>query len=70
MVIHNKHKRKEKAMNVSLDHEYILRKQAWEDYQDDLSELENELILEQLNKCHNRKGYLLADYMNEQNDYY
>ena len=57
-------------MNVSLDHEYILRKQAWEDYQDDLTELENELILEQLNKCYNRKGYLMADYINEQNNYY
>ena len=52
-------------MNIFTDNEYILRKQAWEDYQEELTEQENEAITQQLNKTYNRKGYLLADYKNE-----
>lgn len=44
--------------------EYVLRKQVWEEYQDDLVEIENDIILNTLNKAYNRKGYLLADYQN------
>lgn len=57
-------------MNIFVDNEYILRKQAWEDYQEELVEQENEAIIQQLNKMYNRKGYLLADYKNELNQCY
>ena len=52
-------------MNIFVDNEQILRKQDWEDYQEELTEQENEAITQQLNKTYNRKGYLLADYKNE-----
>ena len=51
-------------MSIFRDNEYIIRKQAWEDYQEYMAEVEDETILNQLNKMYNRKGYLLADYMN------
>ena len=58
-------------MSLFRDNEYIFRKQAWEDYQDYIAEVENETVLNQLNKLHNKKGYLLADYSNEyQEEYY
>lgn len=57
-------------MNIFVNNEYILRKQAWEDYQEELVEQENEVITQQLNKMYNRKGYLLADYKNELNQCY
>mgnify|MGYP001310498845 CR=1 FL=1 len=44
--------------------DYILRKQIWEEYQDDLVELQEQVALETLNKLYNRKGYTLADYKN------
>lgn len=43
----------------------ILRKQAWEDYEDYRAELEDDIMLEYLNKMYNRRGYLLNDYQNE-----
>ena len=57
-------------MNIFVDNEYILRKQAWEDYQEELAEQENEAITQQLNKTYNRKGYMLNDYKNELNQCY
>lgn len=46
---------------------YILRKEIWEEYQEDRADIENETLLRQLNKLHNRRGYTLADY---ENNYY
>lgn len=58
-------------MSIFIDNEYIIRKQAWEDYQEELAETESEILVNQLNKTHNRKGYLLADYLNGYvEDYY
>ena len=56
-------------MNILMDNEYILRKQAWEDYVDDLVDKENDTITQQLNKAYNKKGYMLNDYINELNQY-
>lgn len=52
-------------MNIFMDNEYIIRKQVWEDYVEQLVEDENDIITQQLNKTYNRKGYLLNDYVNE-----
>lgn len=49
------------------EYEPILRRQIWEDYEDYKAELEDDIMLEQLNKLYNRKGYLLNDYQNEDN---
>ena len=56
-------------MNIFTDNEYILRKQAWEDYVDDLADQENNIITQQLNKTYNRKGYTLSDYQNNYDNY-
>lgn len=52
-------------MNILMDNEYILRKQAWDDYVEQLVEEENDIITQQLNKTYNRKGYTLSDYNND-----
>lgn len=44
--------------------EYVYRKELWEEYQEYRAELEDETILNQLNRLHNRKGYTLSDYQN------
>lgn len=51
-------------MKFSKDSEYIYRQELWEEYQEHRAELEDETILTQLNKLHNRKGYTLSDYQN------
>ena len=56
-------------MNTLVDNEYILRKQAWEDYQEELVNQENEATIQHLNKMYNRKGYSLSDYTNELNQF-
>lgn len=49
---------------------YQLRKEVWEEYQEYRAEVEDETILNQLNKLHNRKGYTISDYQNDYNDLY
>lgn len=57
-------------MNAFLNEEkYIYNKQLWEDYQENRAELEDEALLNQLNKVHNRKGYTLSDYQNNYEEY-
>lgn len=51
------------------DQGYQFRQEVWEEYQEELAEVENETILNALNKLHNRKGYLLADYKNNSEEY-
>lgn len=53
-----------------LDNEYIIRKQAWEDYQEYLVEQEELIILDQLNKVYNKKGYTLTDYKEFEDNLY
>lgn len=57
-------------MTIFNEYEPIFRRQAWEDYQDYKAELEDDIMLEQMNKMYNRKGLLLADYLNGYNEDY
>lgn len=52
-------------MNNLMDNQYVLRKQEWEDYVDDLVDQENDIITQQLNKTYNKRGYTLSDYNND-----
>lgn len=58
------------TMTIFNEYEPIFRRQAWEDYQDYKAELEDDIMLEQMNKMYNRKGLLLADYLNGYNEDY
>lgn len=52
------------------DEKYIYNKQIWEEYQECRAELEDETLVSQLNKIHNRKGYTLSDYKNNYDEFY
>ena len=56
-------------MKFSKNSEYIYRQELWEEYQEYRAELEDETILTQLNKLHNRKGYTLSDYQNSYDEF-
>ena len=51
------------------DQGYQFRQEAWEEYQEELAEVENETILNALNKLHNRRGYTTSDYQNNYDEY-
>lgn len=42
--------------------DYILRKEVWEDYQDHLADMEQDIVIDTVNKLYNNKGYMPADY--------
>lgn len=48
----------------------ILINQAWEDFQEELAYMEDQILANYLNKANNRKGYTLADYHNSDNYLY
>ena len=50
-------------------YENLFRQEIWEELQDELLEIENEVILDQLNKLHNRRGYTTSDYQNNYDEY-
>lgn len=52
-------------MNLYADSKQnILINQAWEDFQEELAEQDDLLLLDYLNRSYNRKGYTLSDYTN------
>lgn len=56
-------------MSIIKENDYILSKQFWDEYQEYIVELEDQTVLNELNKLHNRKGYTLADYQNNYDNY-
>ena len=40
----------------------------YEEFEDDMLELESETVLNELNKMYNKKGFNTADYINYMND--
>ena len=49
--------------------EYQLEKESWDEYIEDLQELEQQTLIHTLNKSYNRKGFTLSDY-NSSSDLY
>lgn len=48
-----------------LDMNHQLRKEFYEEFEEDRLELEDSSILNELNKTYNRKGYTTSDYIND-----